>query len=115
MMRRELGWDVLFVVEDDTLRRAADRVHFARALELGRTLVTLDRDFADPVRFPPELGPGVLVCSVPDDRWLRRCLRHLDREVLRQPSNDGLPLRGRTLMVTPDLCTLSSTAPAARR
>lgn len=115
MMRRELGWDVLFVVEDDNLRRAADRVHFTRALELGRTLVTLDRDFADPARFPPALGPGVLVCSVPDDRWLRRCLRHLDRDVLRRPASDGLPLRGQTLLVTPDSCAPPPAAPTARR
>ena len=52
-MRHELGWDVLFVLEEPELRRASDRDHFGRALELGRTLITLDHDFFDDRRFPP--------------------------------------------------------------
>ena len=35
------------------LRRAPDASTISRALELGRTLITLDRDFCDDRRFPP--------------------------------------------------------------
>ena len=59
-MRRELGWDVLFVMEHDDLRRAADAEHYQRALEFGRTLFTLDRDFLDDKRFPLADSPGVV-------------------------------------------------------
>src|SRR5689334_23013560 len=77
-MRRELEWDVLFVLEDPAIRRASDRDHFSRALDLGRTIVTLDRDFLDDRRFPLDLSPGLLVCSAPDERALLRILRHVD-------------------------------------
>ena len=69
-MRERLGWDVLFVVEHDDLRRARDIEHFRLARQLGRTLVTLDRDYLDDRLFPPEEGAGVIVFSVPDERWL---------------------------------------------
>ncbi len=101
-MRQDLGWDVLFVLEHDDLRRASDRAHFRRARELGRTLVTLDRDFCDPRRFPARLGPGVIICSAPDERILIRMLRHIDRDLLRATDAD-LPLEGRTVVLTPDI------------
>jgi hypothetical protein len=100
-MRAALKWDVLFVLEDETLRRARDASHFSRALELGRTLVTLDRDFLDFARFPESLSPGVVVCSAPDEPGLARLLARLDRH-LRARGADVLPLRGRTLLLTPD-------------
>ncbi len=64
-MRRELGWDVLFVLEHDDLRRAPDAEHYQRARDLGRTLITLDRDFLDDRRFPLSREPGRhrAVCS----------------------------------------------------
>ena len=97
-MRRTLRWDVLFVLEDPDLRRASDREHFRRALDLGRTLVTLDRDFCDDKRFPPADSPGVVVCVAPDERALRRLLHEIDR-VLFQLDTAALPLRGRKLQV----------------
>ena len=51
-MRHDLRWDVLFVLEHDDLRRARDIEHFHRALDFGRTIVTLDHDFFDDRRFP---------------------------------------------------------------
>ena len=33
-MRHDLHWDVLFVLEDDDLRRAPDREHYRRARDL---------------------------------------------------------------------------------
>ena len=40
-MRLRLQWDVLFVVEEDALRRAPDAKHYRLAQQLGRTLVIL--------------------------------------------------------------------------
>ncbi|HEX6976597.1 MAG TPA: DUF5615 family PIN-like protein, partial [Vicinamibacterales bacterium] len=71
-MRETLGWDVLFVLEHDDLRRARDIEHFRLARQLGRTLVTLDRDYLDDRMFPPDEGAGVIVFCAPDERWLRR-------------------------------------------
>ena len=99
-MRQDLGWDVLFVVEHDDLRRARDVEHYRRALDLGRTVITLDRDFFDDRRFPPERSPGVIVFSAPNEGGLRRLLVHVDRQLFRPPAHD-LPLRGRKLEITP--------------
>ena len=52
-MRARLHWDVLFVLEQDDLRRASDMTHYHLALQLRRTLVTMDRDYLDDRRFPP--------------------------------------------------------------
>jgi hypothetical protein len=100
-MRHELGWDVLFVLEDDRLRRAPDQEHFRLALEFGRTLITLDHDFWDEKRFPMASSPGVILCSAPDETALRRLLRHADRSLLGPPPAPALPLRGRKVELTP--------------
>ena len=96
-MRHDLGWDVLFVLEHDDLRRARDIEHFRLARELGRTLITLDRDFADAGRFPPDQSPGVVVCIASDEAALVRGLRQIDREWLR--AEGVAPLRGRVIEV----------------
>ena len=100
-MRHALRWDVLFVLEHDDLRRASDREHFQRALDFGRTLITLDRDFTNSARFPPDLSPGVVVCWAPDEIALLRLMRRIDREWLRADGAGVMPLRGRTIVVTP--------------
>lgn len=94
-MREKLGWDVLFVVEHDDLRRARDIEHFRLARQLGRTLVTLDRDYLDDRAFPAEEGAGVIVFCVPDERWLRRLLTRMDRELFRASDAPALPLERR--------------------
>ncbi len=101
-MRRDLHWDVFFVMEHDDLRRAADTAHFQRALDFGRTLITLDRDFLDDRRFPPALSPGVVVCSAPDEAGLLRVLRRFDRDMLRAADAGALPLRGRKIQIAPE-------------
>jgi hypothetical protein len=101
IMRLELRWDVLFVMEDEDLRRAPDEEHFRRAFEYGRTLITLDYDFFDERRFPPELSPGVVVCSAPDERGLARLLRGLHRSWLAAPDAGVMPLKGRTIELVP--------------
>src|SRR3954454_21240473 len=94
-MREKLGWDVLSVIEHDDLRRARDIEHFRLARQLGRTLVTLDRDYLDERIFPPAEAAGVIVLCAPDERWLRRLLARMDREVFRPAAAPPLPLERR--------------------
>ena len=110
-MRERLQWDVLFVIEEDALRRARDIEHFRLAVQLRRTLVTLDQDFLDDVRFPPTQCAGVLVLSAPHEEQCERLLTQIDRVLfpkLSDTSNssgecaDRLPLAGRKLHVHTD-------------
>jgi hypothetical protein len=94
-MREKLGWDVLFVIEHDDLRRARDIEHFRLARQLGRTLVTLDRDYLDDRIFPAAEGAGVIVFCVPDERWLRKLLTQMDRDLFRAADARPLPLERR--------------------
>jgi uncharacterized protein DUF5615 len=106
-MRERLAWDVLFVLEEDDLRRAPDLKHYRLAQQLRRTLVTLDRDYLDDRRFPPDEGAGVLVISAPDERQLSALIDRVD-EVLFEPrgaadaDTQPLPLAGRKLHVHTD-------------
>jgi len=105
-MRVRLEWDVLFVLEEDELRRASDLKHYELAQQLRRTLVTMDRDYLDDRRFPPGQSGGVLVFSAPDERQLTALFRRIDR-VLFRPSDEpatALPLEGRKLRVQTDWC-----------
>jgi hypothetical protein len=97
-MRTRLAWDVLFVLEHEDLRRAPDIHHYRLARQLGRTIVTLDRDYIDDRRFPPAEGAGVIVFAVPDERWLRRLLKQTDRELFRASGAAALPLEGRKML-----------------
>ncbi|MFN7984842.1 MAG: DUF5615 family PIN-like protein [Vicinamibacterales bacterium] len=103
-MRRALDWDVLFVLEDDALRRESDVAHFRMAHQLHRTLITLDRDYLDDRRFPPAEGSGVLVISAPNERQFQRLMERVDRLLFsRAPSAVvGLPLHGRKLEIHTD-------------
>ena len=98
-MRERLGWDVLFVLEHDDLRRARDIEHYRLARQLGRTLVTLDHDYLDDRRFPPDEGAGVIVLSAPDERWLRRLLKRADRDLFRSEGARALPLERRKVEI----------------
>jgi hypothetical protein len=102
-MRARLDWDVLFVVEDDALRRAPDQKHYELAQQLRRTLITMDRDYLDDRRFPPDRGGGVLIFSAPDERQLTRLFARVDRVLFRaaEPALP-LPLEGRKLQVHTD-------------
>ena len=108
-MRGRLRWDVMSVVEHEDLRRLPDSEHYRLAQRLGRTLVTLDRDYLDDRRFPPDDTCGVLVVSAPDEPAMARLLSRLDRRVFRPRTRatrgergPALPLLGRKLHVHPD-------------
>jgi hypothetical protein len=104
-MRVRLQWDVLFVVEEDTLRRAPDLKHYRLAQQLRRTLVTMDRDYLDDKRFPPDEGSGVIVMNAPDERQLTLLLERLDRALFADNAavaSLALPLAGRKMQVNSD-------------
>jgi hypothetical protein len=100
-MRAQLRWDVFFVMEHEELRRARDIEHYRLARQLSRTLVTLDRDYEDDRRFPPDEGAGVIVFSAPDERRLCRLLRQADRALFRAEGARSLPLEGRKMRWDP--------------
>src|SRR5262245_32449121 len=97
-MRQSLHWDVLFVLEHDELRRARDDEHYRLAKQLRRTLITLDRDYLDDKRFPPDESGGVIVLMAPEERGYLNLLKRLDSEVFRAE----VPLEGRKLHVHVD-------------
>ena len=96
-MRDHLQWDVLFVLEDEKLRRAADIAHFRLAHQLRRTLVTMDRDYLDDKRFPPDETSGVLVIQAPDERQLAVLLQRIDRVLFPPDESALLPVDRRKL------------------
>jgi hypothetical protein len=98
-MRTRLQWDVLFVIEHDELRRAPDCDHFRLAREWRRTLITLDRDYLDDRKFPPQESGGVIVLTAPEERGYIQLLKRLDTELLR---GEQVPLEGRKLHVHVD-------------
>ena len=59
-MLRRAGHDV-DTVHDESLSGAPDEAVLAAAREADRALVTLDLDFADPMRFPPATTAGLVV------------------------------------------------------
>jgi len=104
-MRARLQWDVLFVLEEPDLRRAPDVKHYQLAHQLRRTLVTLDRDYLDDRRFPPDCCGGVLVIQAPDERQLSGLLDRIDRSLFHPDAAEdpvAQPLIGRKLQVNTD-------------
>src|ERR1043165_7336482 len=99
-MRNDLKWDVLFVIEHDDLRRARDDEHYVMARQLRRTLITLDRDYLDDRRFPPDESGGVLVLAAPEDGGFTGLLPRLDRGIFQlalEADPTLQPLAGRKL------------------
>ena len=104
-MRVRLQWDVLFVLEQDDLRRAPDLKHYQLALQLRRTLVTMDRDYLDDRRFPLSESGGVIVMNAPDERQLSLLLTRVDRMLFRRDDLDPAltpPLVGRKMQINSD-------------
>jgi len=101
-MRQQLLWDVLFVLEEEELRRAPDTKHYRLAQQLRRTLVTLDRDYLDDRRFPPAETSGVLVIQAPDERQLTALVERIDRSLFQAGDTGPLPVAGRKLHLHSD-------------
>jgi len=105
-MRSVLYWDVLWVIEEDELRRASDLKHYQLARQLRRTLLTMDRDYLDDRRFPPGEGSGVIVIQAPNERELSALVERLDRTLFHPSDETGrapaLPLDGRKLHAQTD-------------
>lgn len=102
-MRARLKWDALYVVEHDELRRATDGRHFHLAREFHRTLLTLDRDYLDQARFPPNESGGVLVFSAPDTARLLHLLTRVDAVLRTGARASGVPpLERQTLHIQVD-------------
>jgi hypothetical protein len=104
-MRARLQWDVLFVLEQADLRRASDAKHYHLAQQLRRTLVTMDRDYLDDRRFPPDSSGGVLIIQAPDEAQLSALLDRVDRTLFHDAAAGGpipQPLVGRKLQVNTD-------------
>jgi predicted nuclease of predicted toxin-antitoxin system len=101
-MRLALGWDVLFVIEHDDLRRARDIEHFRLARQLRRTLVTIDRDYLDDRAFPPAETAGVVILSAPDERGLQTLLERLHAQYFQNGDRPAAtPLEGKKLQLFP--------------
>jgi hypothetical protein len=104
-MRVVLRWDVLFVLEEDDLRRAPDLKHYHLAQQLRRTLLTMDRDYLDDRRFPPLESGGVIVINAPDERGLLSLLERIDQQLFRAEDGDDaemVPLVGQKLQLNND-------------
>jgi Domain of unknown function (DUF5615) len=97
-MRTQLRWDVFFVLEHEDLRRARDIEHYRLARQLGRTILTQDRDYIDDEGFPPAEGAGVIVLSAPDEPRMRLLLADVDQTVFRAEGAGPLPLAGRKVL-----------------
>jgi hypothetical protein len=101
-MRQQLRWDVLFVLEEERLRRASDVTHYRLAQQLRRTLVTMDRDYLDDRQFPPDETSGVLVIQAPDEQQLTALVERIDRTLFSPDEPAILPVAGRKLHLHSD-------------
>jgi len=61
---RDEGFDV-DTVRDESLSGARDETIYQACRDSRRVLVTLDLDFANPLRFPPEPTEGIVIIRVP--------------------------------------------------
>lgn len=62
-MLRARGHDVM-TVWDQNLRGVSDEALFNVCVAEGRALITLDRDFGQILRFPPEESAGIVVLDL---------------------------------------------------
>jgi predicted nuclease of predicted toxin-antitoxin system len=60
---RGAGHDVM-TVRDQKLEGATDETVFATCSGEGRALLTLDRDFGEVLRFPPESSAGIVILDI---------------------------------------------------
>ena len=95
---RDDGHDV-DTVRNENLAGAADDEVYAAAQSDRRALVTLDLDFANPLRFPPSAATGIIVLRIGEQQMQTNLDRCLDRLLLLL--SDRAP-EGRLWVVEPD-------------
>jgi len=95
-MLRDEGFDV-DTVRDEGLSGSSDDVIYQVCRDSRRVLVTLDLDFANPVRYPPEPTEGIVVVRVP--RPLLGLIRATLLDAL--PEIKSGPLKGSLWIVEP--------------
>ena len=93
----EFGHDAKTVVEE-RLGGTNDRTIIGACIEEQRCLVSLDLDFADVLRFPPETAPGIAVLRPPHPASLPLLLA-LIRDLLNALKRE--PIAGRLWIVEP--------------
>ncbi len=92
---RSAGFDVQ-TVRDEDLQGCTDQHLFDVCCKEGRCLVTLDLDFADVRRFPPQETAGIVVIRVPRNPTLA-LLEQLVRQFLR--ALQTMPVKGQLWIV----------------
>lgn len=66
VLLRQAGHETT-TVRDQRLLGMADSALYQRCTSEGHILVTFDLDFSNPLRFPPERTPGLVVLRGPDN------------------------------------------------
>jgi predicted nuclease of predicted toxin-antitoxin system len=93
---RRSGIDVLWIAEHPELERQQDdQLHYRKAAELGRYLLTKDVDFWDDRRHPLRSSPGVVMITTGDvsvAKYLPLLLRKLVDAL--NPTSERLYLHG---------------------
>ena len=77
--RNHLGWNVVYVCEHEAWCQRCDVWHHRQARMQGRLLLTRDKDFLDPTRFPYHKCPGVIVLEGRKPARLRGLLQKVAR------------------------------------
>lgn len=73
---RSAGHDVV-TVRDQGLQGADDEAVFKVCCAEGRALITLDHDFGQVMRFPPEVSHGLVILELPSRASLQALLDRL--------------------------------------
>jgi len=60
-MRNTLHWDIKYVCEQKSLQEKKDLYHHKKAREEKRIILTRDKDYLDPCRFPYHKSTGVII------------------------------------------------------
>ena len=94
---RNAGHDVA-TVRDEGLAGAADEEIFSVAAAENRALITLDYDFAQVLRYPPEQSAGIAVLELGGRASLQTLLDRIQTLLANVKSH---PLEGRLWIVEP--------------
>lgn len=94
---RDAGHDVA-TVRDESLESAVDEEIFAAVVSEGRALITLDYDFAQVLRYPPEKSAGIVVLELGGRASLQALLDRLRTLLVTLQSHS---LAGRLWIIEP--------------